>query len=218
MSTRPAWGIEVLVFGLVSLFAVLLFTAEYVYAESASYNVPVHILESKKGTYRTVTDPMTGAAVYTIPIQAPPGRAGVEPTLSFTYNSGETDNANIAGYGWDIQMPSISRNNKEGVNNLYDEDDYVSSFDGELIFVSATSGVETYKARFDSGSFNVYEYDGTGWEMTAKDGTMYSFGTAPTSQQSTSTSVYRWMASEMRDTNDNFIRYEYFKDAGQIYP
>lgn len=187
-------------------------------AEDASFNVPVFVLESDVYNKSALTDPNTGAASYSIPIAVPPGRAGLQPEIVLQYNSQATDNANIVGYGWDIPLPHIVRLNKQGTNKIFDEDDYSSSFDGELVLLSEAGGIQTFKARFDSGSYNVYEYDGTDWSMTGKDGTVYSFGTATSSRQASSTDVYKWMVTEVRDTNDNYMSYEYFNDENQIYP
>ena len=33
-----------------------------------------------------------------------------------------------------------------------------------------------------------------------------------------SSQVYRWMLTELRDTNGNYIKYNYNKDDGQVYP
>jgi hypothetical protein len=30
--------------------------------------------------------------------------------------------------------------------------------------------------------------------------------------------IYKWMLQEIRDTNNNYVRYVYTKDSGQIYP
>ena len=57
--------------------------------------------------------------------------------------------------------------------------------------------------------------------MKDKRGTTYKFGTTAAARQSDpadATRTFKWVLEEMRDTNDNYVRYEYFKDAGQIYP
>src|SRR5581483_6517698 len=47
------------------------------------------------------------------------------------------------------------------------------------------------------------------------------FGTNSAERQdnpSDSTKIYKWVLQEIRDTNNNYIKYTYFKDSGQIYP
>src|SRR5262249_11804973 len=54
-----------------------------------------------------------------------------------------------------------------------------------------------------------------------KNGTRYTFGASDQAQQNasaSSTTIYKWMLEEIRDTNNNFVRYLYTKDSGQIYP
>lgn len=80
-----------------------------------------------------------------------------------------------------------------------------------------------YGARVDDGSDRQYTYatSTNTWTMYDKSGIRYLFGTSTQSQQSATTSpsnVYKWMLEEVRDTNDNYIRYTYTKDGGQIYP
>ena len=79
-----------------------------------------------------------------------------------------------------------------------------------------------YGAKIESGDYVKYQFvDGEYWLATEKKGTQYKFGYATTSRQndpSDEDKVYKWMLEEIRDTNDNYITYEYFKHNGQIYP
>jgi len=57
--------------------------------------------------------------------------------------------------------------------------------------------------------------------MYDKNGTRYTFGASDNAQQNasaSSTQIYTWMLQEIRDTNNNYVRYIYAKDSGQIYP
>jgi len=54
--------------------------------------------------------------------------------------------------------------------------------------------------------------------MTSR-GTRYTFGASDNAQQNasaSSTQIYTWMLQEIRDTNNNYVRYVYAKDSGQI--
>ena len=70
--------------------------------------------------------------------------------------------------------------------------------------------------------FPEYKYvDDEWWQVTDKFGTVYTFGAASTTRQhkaNQATTTFKWMLQEVRDLNDNYISYEYFKDNGQIYP
>jgi len=123
------------------------------------------------------------------------------------------------GYGWDIPIPYIVRMNKNGVDELYDSDTYFySSLSGQL---ATTSSSTVYQTRFDDGSFMQYEYIDNAWTVTDKAGVVYKFGHSTTTRQDNATNtseVYKWMLEEVRDKNDNYVSYEYYKDGGEIYP
>ena len=80
-----------------------------------------------------------------------------------------------------------------------------------------------HSSKVDNGEFFDYEYASSTdtWIVKDKQGTVYTFGATINSRQDDlgdPTKVFKWMLEEIRDTNDNFIRYEYYKDNGQIYP
>jgi hypothetical protein len=147
--------------------------------------------------------------------------------------------------GMDIDNAPSWENNKEGGVNVYQAeqggagttndpklvvehsvygggDYFMSSFDGELRATSTATSTSEYGALVENGDFRKYEYvNDEWWRVTDEFGTIYSFGQASTTRQHKSgeeASTYRWMLEEVRDLNDNFISYEYYKDNGQIYP
>ncbi len=164
-------------------------------------------------------DPVTGSLVYKYPITIPPGRNMLQPDVNLLYSSQPDDEVSILGYGWNLDIPYIQRINKFGTNNLYFQNYFYSSVDGEL---RSTSSVN-YSAKTDSGAFNRYVFSTSTskWVMTDKFGTKYTFGSSSSTRQdnpSNSTQVFKWMLEEVRDTNNNYIKYEYTKSLGQIYP
>jgi hypothetical protein len=153
-------------------------------------------------------------------LDIPPGRNGVQPDLALQYNSQKIEDG-IAGYGWTITIPYIQRLNKTGSQNLYNVPYFTSSIDGELATTSVTAATSTFGAKVDSGSFNSYTFASNVWTMYDKHGTKYTFGAIDNSQQNasaSSTQIYTWYLQEIRDKNDNYVRYVYAKDSGQIYP
>ncbi len=161
-------------------------------------------------------DQASGGLAYSYPLNIPPGRNGFNPNLTLQYSSQDTDQASVFGYGWSINIPYIKRLNKTGVEKLYTTNYFTSSLSGELVNVSGS----TYAPKVENGDFLKYNYDGTSWIVTDKKGTVYKFGTSTPARQddTTGTKIYKWMLEEARDTNNNFIKYEYYKDTGQIYP
>lgn len=168
-------------------------------------------------------DTSNGALAMNYPINVPPGRNGLQPDLALNYNSQNNDKDNIFGYGWSVNIPYIERVNKKGTNNLYLDNSFSSSLSGELKGIKIIDGIHgTYGSRVETGDFMTYEYNqDNSWRVKDKLGRIYKFGLNAQSRQdniNNSSQVYRWMLEETRDGNDNFIKYEYFKDEGQIYP
>src|SRR6266849_10695744 len=165
-------------------------------------------------------DGATGALTQTIQLDIPPGRNGVQPDLALKYNSQNTQNG-IAGYGWTVSIPYIQRLNKIGSQSLYNAPYFTSSIDGELATTSSATTTMTFSAKVDDGHFNAYSFANNVWTMYDKNGTRYTFGASDNAQQNasaSSTQIYTWMLQEIRDTNNNYVRYIYTKDSGQIYP
>lgn len=158
----------------------------------------------------------SGALSHEIQLSIPPGRNNLTPSLSLFYNSQDLADG-MVGYGWSLSIPYIERINKTGSERLYTDNYFSSSFGGELI--ASTS--EEYVHRFEEGDFIRYTFEDDIWTAYDKNGTRYLFGSTTQAQQSATTSpdrISRWMLEEVRDVNDNFIRYEYTKDGNQIYP
>ena len=172
-------------------------------------------------SFHSETDPVTGSLSYTFPIQIPPGRNGLQPSVDLKYTSQPSPNVNILGYGWDAGIPFIERLNKQGTGTLYSQNYFYSSIDGELYPTSASS--TTYGAKIENGNFNQYQFtaSSTYWTLSDKSGNVYTFGSTTAAQEndaSTTTHVYKWMLQSEQDTNGNYITYQYFKDKGELYP
>ncbi|MDB5264658.1 MAG: hypothetical protein JWN64_229 [Parcubacteria group bacterium] len=163
-------------------------------------------------------DRSSGALVYRYEITAPPGRNGMEPKHTLTYSSQDTSVTNTFGQGWSIDIPYIQRTNKTGVEDMYSGNYFYSSLSGDLATSTAST---TYYAKADNGDFIKYEFSNNQWLATDKAGKTYKYGYATSTRQDNATStaqVYKWMLEEVRDANDNYVKYSYYKDSGQIYP
>lgn len=159
----------------------------------------------------------TGALSYEYPISVVPGRNNMQPDLRLIYNSQATTIDSVISQGWSVSIPSIERINRTGAENLFTNDYFSSSMSDEL--VSLGSG--NYGAKVDNGEFISYSFANNEWIAVDKQGTKYTFGNSTASRQdnpSNSSQIFKWMLNEVRDTNDNYIKYEYTKNLGQIYP
>ncbi len=160
-----------------------------------------------------------GSFTHSYPLSIPPGRSGLQPDLALIYSSSKGSDSDIFGYGWDISIPYIKRINKIGSENLYaTSSTFYSSLSGELVQIGSTTG---YRAKVEDGDFLQYTFANNAWTVTDKKGTVYRLGSTTSSRQdnaSSTSQVYKWVADEIRDTNDNYIKFTYYKDAGQIYP
>lgn len=158
-----------------------------------------------------------GSLSYEYQLSLPPGRNSLTPEVSLVYSSNNRKVSSISGIGWSLDIPYIERVNKTGSEKLYTDDHFSSSVTGELVLDAGTA----YVSKVDNGEFISYEYDNDFWIAYDKDGTKYTFGENTSSRQDDPNDparIYKWMIEEIRDTNDNYIKYEYHKDSGQIYP
>lgn len=161
-------------------------------------------------------DQMTGALNYNYTIQTPKGINNLTPSLVLRYNSQNTNNDSIIGYGWNISIPYIQRRNIHGTDKLYSSNDFLSSTDGELTPVDQNN----FAPKTDDGSFHVYSFLNNVFVLKDKLGNTYTYGASINERQddpSNSNNIYKWMLSSEADVNGNIITYHYFKDNGQIY-
>jgi len=144
----------------------------------------------------------------------------MQPDLALIYNSQDTANDNIVGYGWSLSIPYIQVLNKYGSQSIYNARYFTSSIDGELATTSASTS--TYMAKVDDGRFDSYTFSNNVWTMYTKNGTRYTFGASDGAQENAggiySIFTYKWMLEEIRDTNNNYVRFVYTKDGSRTYP
>jgi Salmonella virulence plasmid 65kDa B protein len=91
-------------------------------------------------SYQSATpqvDGATGALTQKIQLDIPPGRNGMQPDLSLVYNSRNTDQDSVVGYGWSLSIPFIERLNKAGSQDLYGSSPYFTS---SLVLLCQNSG------------------------------------------------------------------------------
>ncbi|MBN2306805.1 hypothetical protein JXD20_02370 [Candidatus Peregrinibacteria bacterium] len=210
-----------LFFGGVFLLSTQPALAEY-FPENAAKPDPVAGQKQLQGM--TVGE-FTGSGIYEYPIGLPAGRNGMMPTVSLTYNSQDEALDNIVGYHWDITKFSIKRINKHGVEKLYNQNDFTANLpfeSGELIVESLSDEAHGQYAQHFESNFTDYEFlPDNSWLVTDKQGNKYLFGVSEASRvfdPDDPSRVSEWMLEEIRDTNDNYIKYKYLKSGNRLYP
>ena len=169
-------------------------------------------------------DQSTGALVYRFAFSIPPGRNGMSPSLGLTYNSQATQEENLAGYGWSLDVPYVERLNIRGFDTFYSggSTDFNSSPWGPLSQIAGNA----YGQKTQSGERLSFAYTGgTGgsWTLTTLDGTVHTFGASQAADGGRQadtfalTHVYRWYLESSVDTHGNSVRYLYDHSDGQLY-
>ena len=161
-----------------------------------------------------------GAATYRIPIQVPPGVAGMEPRLELVYNS-QSGNG-LMGMGWGLAgLSAINRcprtlasDGVRGGVNLDTNDRFC--LDGQrLILTSGTPyGAAATEYRTEIESFSKISFDGTAFTVKTKAGQTIQYGATGDSriEAQGKTVVRAWAANKITDTVGNFLTISYTED------
>jgi len=175
----------------------------------------------------------TGAATYSIPIQVPPGTAGMEPKLSLNYNS--QGGNGLLGMGWSLGgLSAITRcpktmaqdGTRGGIN--YDSNDRYCLDGQRLISISGTYGADGTEYRTERDSFAKIVSNGTAgngpswFKVWTKSGQIMEFGNTTDSKveaQGIGT-VRVYALNKISDTKGNYLTVTYTEDNanGDYYP
>lgn len=173
----------------------------------------------------TVNISALGGAVYSIPIEVLPGKDGMQPSLSVTYNS-QTGNG-LLGYGWNLTgISSITRCGRTIYHDLTSTNDAVDytndrfMLDGQrLLSISSNktygqSGCE-YRTEVDNIS-KIKSYGGDGqnpdsFKVWTKDGYIIEYGNSTDSKllNPYNNHAAMWMINKISDYNGNYMIYHY---------
>ena len=216
-------------FFLVALIPFLL-VAFKAYAETPFYG-------ALKGSFATSP---SGAATYTIPIDVPPGIAGLQPGLALTYNS--QGGNGLLGMGWSLGGQSaihrcpatiVQDGFKGGIN--FDTDDRFC-LDGQRLIPTGTDNIPLYGSgtsyRTEIESFSKiigYSSQGSGhsyFVAQTKSGQIMEYGNdiAENSRIEAvgvnNPSVRMWALNKVKDAVGNELNINYIEDTvnGQYRP
>jgi YD repeat-containing protein len=180
------------------------------------------------GAYQTALWP--GAATYDYPIIVPPGRNGLQPSLSLSYNSHLTSQRpSITGSAWTLAQNYITRD----VNYTFastSDDKFKLVLNGQSYDLIYNPSEGRYHTKIESYLFiqNLTGGNNTNslyWIVKSKDGTVYRLGYNPDSELVSNMYTYttKWNLDLINDTHNNQISYSYREnpytnDLGAVYP
>ena len=170
----------------------------------------------------------TGDARLSYPLRLPPGRAGLQPSLSLTYSSSAANG--WLGTGWDLSVPTVTVETRWGVPR-YDRESESESYllSGEQLTPSAhraqqlpRTAERAFQARVEGQFQRIIRHGDTPatywWEVVDKTGTRYFYGGSPedgaagdATLATAEGAIFRWGLREVRDLHGNTIHYRYDK-------
>jgi RHS repeat-associated protein len=162
-----------------------------------------------------------GAANFSIPIPTPPGIGGMQPDLTLTYSSQQSNG--MVGVGWSIGLPSIERTKRiraiDGVNGTiaYDQNDRFALQGRRLIVSSGQYGADgsTYHTEVESWQLvTAHGQTGSGpqsFTVKTKDGRTLQLGATADSRAPAAggSDVRQWGVSSITDLNGNSMSVRY---------
>jgi len=157
----------------------------------------------------------TGSYLQNIPIEVPPGIAGLQPQLTLRYISGGPTSW-IGSGGWDLSLGTIERSTKNGPPSYSDADTFKVNMNGSSFeLVRIADG--TYRAKIEE-AFQKFVFQGGQWIVHDKAGTRYFFGQTAQSRVQMPTGTLVWALDRVEDRNSNYILLGYDTSELQVYP
>lgn len=184
-------------------------------------------------------NPVTGTGSTTVPLATSPGRAGVGPQLSLSYDSGSGNGP--FGLGWNLSLPSITRKTDKGLPRYQDADEsdiFILSGMEDLVPVLIQDGAEQwmrevvsprtvnrvayqiqrYRPRIE-GLFarierwtNPADPKDSFWRSISGDNITTWYGKTAESRiadPADPTNIFSWLLCESYDDKGNVIAYQY---------
>ena len=193
-----------------------------------SPTIPEHPQLNLHGSFQTELWP--GAAIYTFDLEVPPGRNGLQPSITLSYNNHLTSQRpSIVGTAWTLTQNYIWRDVDYSFDDTSD-DRYRLNFNGqtyELVYVSSEDKFHTkiesflYITNITGGSNSKNQY----WIIKTKDGSSYRFGYNQDSELVSNLYSYatRWSLDLINDTHNNHVYFSYNEsptanDFNAVYP
>ena len=177
-------------------------------------------------------DLFTGTGNFSVPIAVPPGRNGLQPSLTLGYSTGSGNGP--FGLGWNMSLPGVARKTNLGIPRYDDHKDvFVLSGAEDLIPVDRGQELQQgqpthtwiqYRPRTEGLFARIIHHkwsDGRDyWEVRTKDGMVTWYGD-PDAQPEENTVIYdpenprhiaQWSIFRTADPFGNEVLYEYERD------
>ena len=176
-----------------------------------------------------------GTATLSYPFEVPAGRNDIGVSAGLQYSS--EGGSSFVGYGWSLPVQSIDIETRWGVprfDDQYESESYLLmgqqlndrlyrrtdslSRQTDKQFYPMTEGGFSRIIRKGNSPKNYY------WEVTGKDGTVYSYGghgghvSDATSLTDTNGNRVKWALDRVTDVHGNFAAFHYMKSGNNLYP
>lgn len=171
----------------------------------------------------------TGAAVYSVAIEAPKGAGDLMPSIGIAYNS-QAGNG-LAGFGCNISgISAITRGMKDDWHDstvggiTYASDDAYYLDGKRLILKSGTAGQDGAVYAPEGEPLTAVTLHGSGisayFTIDTQDGMTYEYGRTALECQMvyTTTAIAAWYISKATNPLGQTITYQYFTDHLYLYP
>ena len=177
-----------------------------------------HGSQGSSGALTAQADTQSGSANFGVPIDVPPGRAGIQPNIQLQYSSSLPNG--LLGVGWSLELGSIQRSAKKGAPSYTDSDTFVlvQSGSGQELVFDAVTGL--YRGKVE-GSFMKIEQTAGSWKVTDKSGVQYFFGETASAREydpANTARVFKWYLERVEDLHGNYMTLDYFRDENKLYP
>ncbi len=212
------------------------------HARAPQLNVPTVTLPKGGGAIRGIgekfgANPVTGTGSLTVPIAISPGRAGFQPDLTLSYDSGSGNGP--FGVGWSLSTSSISRKTDKGVPRygaaeapdvfvfagaedlvpgLRRRDQGWEPDELERATSSGTYRVRRYRPRVERAFVRIEQWTNVAdesdvmWRTISRDNLTTWYGRTAESRIADprdTARIFSWLICESYDDLGNAARYEY---------